>query len=77
LNDVLLTKAAVASWAEMTRRLAPLTAQIVASGATIPDEECEELEGGVLRIFVKISEDMEMSMEVPPGQWAYRPGVKN
>ncbi len=77
LDDILLTIPAAAAWHEMCRKAAPIIGPLIASGAHIPDEECEEVEGGALRIFVKMPGGIEISMIVPPGQWAFRPEINN
>jgi hypothetical protein len=39
---------------------------------TVPDEQAGILKDGTLKIFVRVSEGVEVSMIVPPDQWAYR-----
>jgi len=72
LDDVLLSAATYHAWFVVCETA---VAAIVASGAEKPgaqivDEQCEVLASGELRIFARIGQ-VEVSLNVPPGQWAY------
>jgi hypothetical protein len=77
LDDVLLTEAAVAAYEEFALRVAQVLAATYGASLQIPDEQCEEMESGSLRIFVTLPNGTESSMEIPKGDWAWNPSAVN
>lgn len=72
LENLLLSENAVNEWYMYAAAEAVRLAREGIDPSSIPDEEAEILPDGSLRIFVKISFDKELSMVVPPGEWAWR-----
>lgn len=70
LDEVLLSPAAVASWQEISARAAAGLQGIKPS--EIPDEQAKINDDGTLTIFVKVPGKIDISMDVPADQWAYR-----
>ncbi len=81
LEQILLEQETVIAWKRICETtsptLAPLFAHLSAVGRPVPLEECEELEDGDLRIFVKAEGYFEMSMIVKRGKWRFRPEIAN
>jgi len=69
LDKTLLTPGAVKSWQELALR----EAQDSGYGPEqIPDEQAEVQNDGSLLIFCDLP-DRRVSMQVPPGEWAWVP----
>ena len=73
LDNVLLSPAAVAAWQQVAAKMAMVLKELGdTKAAEIPNEDCEELPDGSLRIFVRLPNGIEASLTVPPDDWAWR-----
>jgi hypothetical protein len=72
LDEVLLSADAIMRWQEIIKQAARSVAAMQIDPRTVTDEQAELLKDGTLKIFVVVSEDIEVSMTVPRDQWAYR-----
>lgn len=70
LDNVLLSPATVVAWQELAARTA--TGLQSFEVRNIPDERARVNDDGTLTIFVNVPNTIEMSMNVPAEQWAYR-----
>lgn len=70
LDGVLLSPATVDAWRELAARAAIGLRNIEARD--IPDEQVRVNDDGTLTIFVKVPDVIDISMDVPADQWAYR-----
>lgn len=69
LDFVMLSQNAVTRWAE-TARAAVMQREL--NPASIPDEDCEVLENGELRIFCQLATgEIIADMLVPATEWAW------
>lgn len=72
LDEILLSKNAVRSWAEVANIAARA---ILARGKTsedIPDERARVEEDGSLTIYVVVADVGEFSLKISRDQWGYR-----
>ena len=75
LDEVMLSTSAVTAWHEMAARVAPALQQIGKmrrETLSIPDERVRVNDDGTLTIFVNVPGAINVSMDVPAGQWSHR-----
>lgn len=72
LDDIMLTPAVVAAYSELAKRIAIALQERINDASSIPDERVRMNDDGTLTIFVNIPEVIDVSMDVPADQWAYR-----
>jgi hypothetical protein len=81
LDDVLVTPDVRTAWEAVVSAILPAMALAGVVPGQVPTESLELLEDGSLRMFVVVPLPtggvLEPELIIPPGQWAWRPGLVN
>ncbi len=75
LDSVVMSVAAYTAWQDIVAHVGPGIVHLRAMGhaiSEIPDERARLGEDGYLTIYVSIPGLIEVSMPIPPGEWAYK-----
>ena len=72
LDAVLLTRTALRAWAQIAFRVGLALAQGGEDPEVCPDEDCDPLPDGSLRIFVPGHEAEGAELIIPAEHWAWR-----
>jgi hypothetical protein len=75
LDDVLTTQAALAAWEDFARRIGEAIRLMdrTIDPKSIPDEQARVEADGSLTVYVVVPGLGEMSLTLPPDQWARKP----